>query len=204
MKLLLPFTLLFLLACSGNKTTEISIDEQSEKVILEAGNRIAMLAKKTMGGQLKKALGEGGPTHAVQFCNTAAYSMLDTLNTGMDVVIKRVSLRVRNPKDQPTDQERDILTEYQELLSQGKELTATVKAINDEQILFAKPILLDDPVCLNCHGKTGTEIAEETQVLLKELYPNDQATNHSMGDLRGMWSIVMKRGEIKDKLAGND
>jgi hypothetical protein len=44
-------------------------------------------------------------------------------------------------------------------------------------------------MCLNCHGQPGTDISAETQKALAELYPNDLAIGHKIGDLRGMWSI---------------
>jgi hypothetical protein len=41
-------------------------------------------------------------------------------------------------------------------------------------------------MCLGCHGKN---IAPEVQAKLDELYPEDQATGFSEGDLRGAFVI---------------
>jgi len=49
---------------------------------------------------------------------------------------------------------------------------------------------------LNCHGEPGKEISEETLQKLNELYPEDKAIGHQIGDLRGMWSIKIPKKEV--------
>lgn len=197
MKKILPLSLLIvLIACVEQKKSESFTDQQLKDAVLAEGNRIAAIAQKTLGGQLKKAMGEGGPQYAVQFCNTAAFPILDTLTAGLDVKIKRASLRLRNPEDAPDDNERKILEQYQQSLDRQSELQPHVEFPNKRQILFAKPILLNNPLCLNCHGAVGTEVNDATHALIKSLYPEDNAVNHKIGDLRGIWSITFDRDKL--------
>jgi len=51
-----------------------------------------------------------------------------------------------------------------------------------------RPIFIAAPVCLQCHGEPA-KLAPGVAEALKELYPDDQATGYSLGDLRGAISI---------------
>tara|TARA_A100000171_G_scaffold52991_1_gene75086 strand:+ start:2044 stop:2649 length:606 start_codon:yes stop_codon:yes gene_type:complete len=190
--LIIPF-ILILAGCTNSSSP--SIDELTE-LAQSQGDEISILAQKTLGGQLKQAISEQGVTSAVQFCNVAAYPILDTLKTAPDATVKRASLRVRNQKDVPSDVERAILEQYALSLENGDNLDPVVEVINEKQILYAKPILLDSPLCLNCHGQAGSQVTPETLKSIQELYPNDNALNHEMGDLRGIWSITFEVAEL--------
>jgi hypothetical protein len=184
---------LIITGCTNqNKPTT---DEVTELAMME-GDKISMMAQKALGSQLKKAIIEDGPTYAVQFCNIAAYPILDTLKTDLNISIRRASLRVRNLKNEPTDSERKILEKYDDQLNNGSQVTSVVEVLNDKQVLYAKPIILDNPICLNCHGQVGPHVSAETHNLIKNLYPQDNAINHKIGDLRGIWSIIFDRDEL--------
>lgn len=187
------FLIVVTLGCTDQRR---SGTEEVAQLAMTEGDKISLAAQKALGGQLKKAIMDGGPTSAVQFCNKAAYTILDTLNTEFSITIRRPSLRVRNPEDEPSDVERKILENYSNQLSNGNEATPIVEALNDRQVLYAKPIILNNPMCLNCHGQAGTQVSVETQNLIHKLYPKDNAMNHEIGDLRGMWSITFDREEL--------
>ena len=198
-KLLLVVALATLLSCtdsSKKETTNATQTEEIEEVVLAEGNRISALAQQALGGQLKQAISERGVLEAVKFCNVAAYPILDTLTTGLDAEIKRASLRPRNPQDAPTDTEGKILEQYQSQLSSSQELQPVVEVLDEQHILYAKPIVMNNPLCLNCHGTVGTQVSDETNALLKSLYPEDNATGHQLGDLRGIWSITFSREDL--------
>ena len=71
-----------------------------------------------------------------------------------------------------------------------------VEVLDEQQILYAKPIVMNNPLCLNCHGTVGTQVSVEANALLNSLYPEDNATKHQLGDLRGIWSITFAREDI--------
>ncbi|MFM7180505.1 MAG: DUF3365 domain-containing protein [Verrucomicrobiales bacterium] len=52
---------------------------------------------------------------------------------------------------------------------------------------YAKAIPVD-ALCLTCHGK---EIAPPIAQKLRDLYPDDKATDYQVGDLRGIFSVVV-------------
>ena len=183
------------LSCHGNKKDHLS-DDRMRQVVMEQGNRISLAAQKALGGQLKAALAEGGVQHAVQFCHLAAYPILDTLSTDLAVTVKRTSLKLRNPKNQPGGKEKQVLKNYTQLQSDGEVLKPMVEMLDKDQMLYAKPILLDNPLCLNCHGQVGTQITEENYGFIKNLYSQDEAINFEMGDFRGIWSITFDKEDL--------
>ena len=194
--------LVLTLACSQSsqqaEPTWAAVIEQ----VRQEGEGISLKAQKALGGQLMKVLAEEGPEGAVAFCTLAAYPILDTIDTKFDVTIKRASLRIRNPKDAPTEVERAILTDYEDQLKNGQPLTTKVEVLDQGKLLFAKPILLNNPMCLNCHGQLGSEVSQETYDFIQSQYPEDNAVNHAIGDLRGIWSITFQRQEVWDYLKG--
>ena len=57
----------------------------------ELGMHLASSTKSALGKNLMKALQDGGPVHALDFCNTRAIPFTDSVATAMNASIKRVS-----------------------------------------------------------------------------------------------------------------
>jgi hypothetical protein len=57
------------------------------------------------------------------------------------------------------------------------------------QATFFAPIVLNNALCLNCHGEAGKDISAESLTLIRQHYPQDEATGFKLGDLRGAWRI---------------
>jgi hypothetical protein len=55
---------------------------------------------------------------------------------------------------------------------------------------FLAPIVLGNPLCLQCHGTPGKDIGPETLAAIKKIYPEDKAIGYQLGDLRGLWRIT--------------
>lgn len=166
----------------------------------ETGRKIAGETQKTLGGNLKKAIQSNGIPAAIKYCNTAAYPLTDSLSKLHDATIKRVSLNNRNPANAPDSVEEQLLEAYHYTAEEGGELEENIQELKDDYLLYTKPIVVKKSLCLNCHGKKGTEITAETQEILENLYPDDEATGYQMGDLRGMWSIKLSRKKIIQSL----
>lgn len=60
----------------------------------------------------------------------------------------------------------------------------------DGSTSFIAPIVLGNPLCLQCHGTPGEDIDPETLASIQKFYPNDKATGFKLGDLRGLWRIT--------------
>lgn len=196
MKQLITILTIFLLSSCASESTQNDIsDEDVTAFAKKEGMKISDRAQQALGSQLMAAMEEGGPVYAVRFCNTAAWPILDTIASPYDITIKRVSQRWRNPADAPNQTESEILADYQQQTEAGK-APEPVMRVKDDHVVFTRPIVLNKPLCLNCHGEPGTQVAEETLQLLGTLYPEDKALGHQMNDLRGMWSITFVKPEL--------
>ncbi len=197
MKFLVSFIFLALIACDSRKQQQTNESSELTALVLEEGDRISTQAQMALGGQLKQAITAGGPSHAVQFCNLSAGHILDTLYSGYEhVKIKRTTEKFRNQANAPSETERDLLQEYQQKLQDNLVLTPAVTHIGETALLYSKPIIVNNPLCLNCHGSIEQNIGKETYNIISQYYPKDLAVNYQMGDLRGMWSIEFDREEL--------
>jgi hypothetical protein len=168
-------------------------DAQIYDAAMKMGDSIASTSQKKLGMTLMHEVKNNGLAKALEYCNINAYPLVDSLSEYFDADIKRASLRSRNPNDQPNEMEKQLLDAYQYNLEQGLELTAGVQKIDESSYLYTKPILLNNGLCLQCHGNVGVDVSEEFADQIKELYPNDNALGHEINDLRGMWSIILKK-----------
>ena len=194
--------LLGLAACNSQPPgqQDRAIDQsQLMEFVLKEGDRISNQAQMALGGQLKQAMSAGGPSYAVQFCNLSASHILDTLTIGYaQVKIGRRSERLRNQANMPSELEHQQLEKYQRQVQLGAQLTAQLHQIGEAELLYTRPIMLNNPLCLNCHGSPEDQISKETYEEIKQHYPQDQAVNYQLGDLRGMWTIEFDRDEMTD------
>lgn len=205
----------FIISCKPDKRVdqeevkkelkEREIRKISEAEIFAAaqkwGDTITAKSQKVLASNLKKAIQEGGSTHAIQFCNIHAIPLLDSIENAFDVNVRRVSLNVRNPKDKPDSLERIILEAYHYNQEHEEPLESNIQKVDASSVLYTKPITINNGMCLSCHGEPGKDISEETLNKIDELYPNDEARNYKFGDLRGMWSINMPiKAIINEKL----
>ncbi|WP_113923631.1 Tll0287-like domain-containing protein [Cognataquiflexum aquatile] len=186
-----------------NKSMEVK--KLNEADILQAGmkwgDEMSTEAQQQLVSSLQKAIKEKGVPGAIQFCNVQALPILAEVSQKYGVTIRRVSNQFRNPKDQPTEEEKGILEAYEYNAENNLALDPSIQKFeNGEVYLYTKAIKIPNGMCLNCHGEPGTDISAETQKDLAELYPGDKATGHKIGDLRGMWSIRIPKKEVVKKM----
>jgi hypothetical protein len=177
----------------------VSESEISAKAI-EIGNAIAMEAGKTLKTNLLTAIKTEGVPEAIEFCNANALELVQKLEDSMNVTIFRVSQKWRNPKDEPDSLEALMLEAYQYNIDNNLAVEPGIQEENKEVLLYTSPIKIDNPLCLQCHGKIGDEVLNETHAKITSLYPNDNATGYELGQLRGMWSIRIPKKEVVKRL----
>lgn len=180
------------------KSREIKKITEAELVskVHEIGNTIALNTKKTLGKNLQNAMQNGGVENAIDFCNLNAMPLVDSLSQYFGAEIRRVSIKVRNPLDFPNDLEQELLDAYAYQWKDSLALQANVQALENDTYLFTKPILIDNALCLSCHGSIENGMLKETDDFIKSKYPEDKAIGYQLGDLRGMWSIVIPKKKV--------
>jgi len=153
----------------------------------EKGMAYAMAAKTALGQNLVKAISSKGTVGAIEFCNTKALSITDSISVMKNTVIERVSDKPRNPENMANKEELGYITYFKKLIAAGKDPKPIVKSESDE-VDFYFPITTN-AMCLQCHGKPNEQITTETLTTLKNLYPSDQATGYDANEVRGIWVV---------------
>jgi len=205
----------FVFSCgSGEKVDKSVLDEVNQSMevkkvdevdilnkAMEWGDEISLVAQQELMAKLTQAIEEKGASGAVEFCNIEALPTLQKVSDSLGVRIRRVSNDYRNPSDRPNEDEAMLLEAYEYNQENGIENKPNVQEVqNGEVLLYTKAIKIPGGLCLNCHGEPEKDISAETLQKLDELYPEDKAKGHKVGDLRGMWSIAIPKKEVVKKL----
>jgi len=165
--------------------------------VLKRGNEVTGISQKALASKLKGAIEAGGVINAIEFCNLNAYPIIDSLEEVMGAEIRRVTIKSRNPKDDPDQLEKSILDAYQNAHSKDEILRDNVQSIGEgSHFLYTKPIVIENNLCLVCHGVPGVELTTVNQQTILSFYPEDKATGYKIGDLRGMWSIRIPKDRL--------
>lgn len=173
----------------GNKQEELTEIEQTE--YLEKGQDLATETQKVLGSNLMKAINEGGPINALEFCNIQAYPLTDSMATALKAHITRVTDKPRNQANMANKDELTYIASVKEKLGAGEQVSPDI-SVMDGKVTGYYPIITNQ-MCMQCHGSENDQINEETLAKIKELYPNDQATGYGVGELRGIWVVEMDR-----------
>lgn len=186
----LLMTIAFSWGCknTSQKMSNESIAQATNEEFIIKGKEIASSAFLSLSGELAKAVKNGGLENALSYCNTNAIPLTDSLSNAHNVDIKRTSLKFRNPRNKPTEREKEILNQYELAMENGQIMEAIIDN-KAERKTFHAPIIMQ-AACIKCHGaKSNISIYDS----ILKLYPKDLATDYTQGDLRGMWSISFNK-----------
>ncbi|MDX1819077.1 MAG: DUF3365 domain-containing protein [Marinobacter sp.] len=159
----------------------------TEALVAEARTMV-----KDFGGSLKQALQaaikEGGLENGIGVCNTVAPEIAASNSKGA-WTISRTSLKVRNPGNTPTEWQRlQLQAMDRQPVKNGKPVeTWQVSDATGQPAFRYMSAIPTQKLCLGCHGKS---IEPGVKAKLAELYPNDQATGFSEGELRGAFVVT--------------
>lgn len=170
--------------------------EQMKAAFAEKGQQIVAASFAALSSSLQQALQKGGVPEAVSYCKLAAHPLVDSLSRVHHAQIKRTSLRLRNPANAPTPEEKEALAHFEKATQQGESLSPYVALLENKEVAYYAPIQVNT-LCLQCHGKAGTDIKEADVELIRQWYPEDQATGYADGDWRGIWSVRLQRDALK-------
>jgi hypothetical protein len=135
-------------------------------------------------------LSTGSFEGAVAACATKAQAKTADYRRASGNDIRRVSLRRRNPANEPDAYEHRVLESFDRLPVEarpGAEHWELVRAGAREELRYLKP-LVTNTMCLTCHGEKA-EIPPAVQAVIAAEYPDDRATGFSAGDVRGAVSV---------------
>jgi hypothetical protein len=180
---------LALLAAGGPAPAQEPADPRVETALTEA-----RVAAKELAAQLKELLREelarGGLDGAIAVCAKVAQEKTAEYRATFENDIRRVSLRRRNPANEPDDYEREVLESFDRLPAEARPAAEHWEVISEdgaESLRYLKP-LVANAMCLTCHGTPQT-IPPEVTAALAEHYPDDRGTGFDVGDVRGAITI---------------
>lgn len=147
---------------------------------------------------LMRTIEQKGVAGALEFCSSYASQVLDSISEVEKIRIARVSHKARNAMNSASFEEMEIIAHMQEEKRKGKS-PETVIVDKGEKMIFYSPIVINAPLCLQCHGNPQRDIAPEVLSKIQQLYPKDLATGFAMGEIRGMWKVELSRQEGEGK-----
>lgn len=183
--------LVLLLGCGPQEDHQNSRSADAKfdtTAVIAKGQEISQAAFQALSRNLQQAMKEGGVQNALEFCNVRAMPLTDSLASHYGIKLRRASHQPRNPGNRADSLEMETIKDYLQELEQGGELEPVTYTDNNT-ITYHAPIRIPGQLCLNCHGKPGTDIAQSDIETIRKLYPEDEATGFEMGELRGIWSI---------------
>ena len=175
-------------ACQSNVPKSRLTPEEQAKLISE-GKAVTMFSFKALSSELIKAIETGGVEKAVDYCHLEAIPLTDSLSKNYKAEIKRVSDKYRNPGNKPDELDMKVISAYRQQLANDQELQPHLEVTGDT-VYYYSPILILNPLCLQCHGEPGNTMQPENDRFIKAKYPEDKATGYKLGDLRGVWKVM--------------
>ena len=158
---------------------------------LEQGRNIAMQTKLALGKNLMHAINTRGSAGALEFCSEKAFLLTDSMSKVLNAKIRRVTDKNRSPLNAASGEELLYIREAKESLAKGESIKPGMKEQAGKHVGYY-PIITES-MCLQCHGKPGSDISETTMAKLRQLYPNDKATGYGINELRGIWVVEMNK-----------
>ena len=156
---------------------------------LAEGKQLALSTKAVLGKNLLGAIKTQGSAGALEFCNTRAIHLTDSMSTVLGASIRRVSDQARNPNNKANLSEMEYIVRSKQLLSAGQSIAGTIQKIDGKMVGYY-PIITND-MCMQCHG-SPEQINPETQNKINALYPQDKAFGYTPNQLRGIWVVSME------------
>lgn len=165
------------------------VAEAEPDVQVQASNLIQAFSGE-LKSNLQKAIKEGGLINGIEVCSIKAPEIA-AKNSQNNWQVKRTSLLVRNPLNKPTAAELKVLQAFESGKAGGKAIEELryyrVEDQGKQRVHHLMKAIPTQALCLACHG---AHLSKDLQDVLRERYPEDQATGFKEGDIRGAFSLI--------------
>jgi hypothetical protein len=183
--------MIFIISACQHPAKKNTLSPEKQAQYINKGKKLTMFSYKAFSKELLKAIEDGGVENAVGYCHLKADPISDSLSKTYRADIKRISDKFRNPLNKPDPLDAQVIQAYQQQLIEGKELQPYLEVI-DSMVIFYSPILILNPMCLQCHGEPGSTMETTTADFIKTKYPDDLAKGYKLGELRGVFRVTFK------------
>lgn len=134
-----------------------------------------------LSSRLMAALSSSGPASAIGICQIEAKAIATEVGKEAGVRIGRTGVRLRNTSNQPPAWAKELVA--------ARSSEPVFANLSNGHAAALLPIKLQ-PQCLMCHGPKEQLMPEVIEQLAK-LYPEDDATGFSDGELRGWFWVEL-------------
>ncbi len=203
---LLVIPLAVLMGCSrnpdgpanSNSSPLPALTDEARSAALQRGKAIAMETFSLLSSNLQSAIQQGGVSNALPFCSLAASPLTAGMAGKHGVTLRRITHKARNPAGKADAIELGILQQFRDALvaTPTNPPPPIVTNLTAGTATFFAPIVLNNELCLKCHGEPGKDIQPENVAVIQRLYPQDEATGFKLGELRGAWRIDFPRATL--------
>jgi hypothetical protein len=94
-----------------------------------------------------------------------------------------------------SDKAFQVLDAYRYSAEQNQSLDPGVQG-DGPSLLYSAPVLLNNAVCLECHGQVGTDVSEADYRALSARYRLDSLVNYRTGQPVAVWLLRFPRKEV--------
>jgi pimeloyl-ACP methyl ester carboxylesterase len=158
---------------------------------VEQGRIIALQTKAVLGKNLMNAIQSKGTEQALQFCSEKAFLLTDSMSRALEARIRRASDKNRSSLNAASGDELTYINQAKAAIIKGEAVKPGMQERNGKYVGYYP--IMTEAMCLQCHGKPGTDISANTMAKLRQLYPNDRATGYGLNELRGIWVVEMNK-----------
>ena len=153
-----------------------------------AGDSLTRHADRELRRVLTAKLQAGGVAAAWSYCRPETYASVDSREGVLQATLQRRSSRPRNPANQASFMPAEL----------QPDTTRRVARSGPEVFTYQRPIVLEDALCLRCHGEVGPNISPADYALVSAQYPQDQATGYRLGQVMGVWRLTLQRSGVAE------
>jgi hypothetical protein len=159
------------------------------------GPKVIADAFGKLSAALAESVSKNGAAAALSVCSERAPQIAKEVAEAYGVKLRRATEKPRNPKGAADETEKAMLAAFAEALAKKEAPKPQIVTNADGSQTFFAPIVLGNPLCLQCHGEVGRDVTPETLAAIQKRYPEDKATGYKLGDLRGLWRVTFPRQE---------
>lgn len=194
--------------CDNQKVDRTGIKEEKERrtlkkvseaeILNEASNigkKIALDAEKLINSKSQDYLNNINQTEINKAIINRIHDM-DSLEKAYETEIQYLSFITSNKDQVISPIEAELLDAYQYNIDKNISLSENIQKINKDYLLYNKPLIIENPSCLRCHGMPGKDVSEQTLTALKQFSSSSQITGYTLGSVVGFWSIRLSQKKI--------
>jgi len=159
---------------------------------------ITTMADSLLSARLEFMIQEYGIIPTFKQYEKIVKQILDSISNVNNAEIKRISDKTSSMELEKF--EKELLEAYRFNMKGNLELQDNVQTIDDNLLLYSKPLIINDALCLNCHGIIGKDLTDIGEKMFQSLNTQDTITGYKRGDLIGMWSVWFRKKEIINSL----